>query len=318
MTLRDQLIASTSAVLDQLPGIRDGDVSAIHDARVATRRIRAVLPIVSAGYPQADLKRAGRTAHRAGQALGRVRDLDVAIELIGELEHRSPAAAGCAAELRRSIAAQQVTARRRLVKEFENLPLVGLTKVAARLPQRRWPISLAGRQECDGPIRDALRERAVALRHAVEHSSGVYFPKRAHRVRIEAKKLRYVLEMTNGPEAIAPRGLKLLKKTQEELGSLHDRDVLRERFARLSHSSVAAVLAVIDAECQQLFAAYAARRAALLEVCAAVDRFATPVRSVRTAWLLGLASVAVPAAVVLAAGARAPRARLADGTRALR
>ena len=56
MNLRGQLVASTLALLDQLPGVRDGGVEAIHDARVATRRIRALLPILSICYPQADLK----------------------------------------------------------------------------------------------------------------------------------------------------------------------------------------------------------------------------------------------------------------------
>jgi CHAD domain-containing protein len=320
MTLRAQLLDSTSALLDQLPGVRDGNADAVHDARVATRRMRALMPILSACYPQADLKGTARTAKRAGRALGRVRDLDVAIELIGELEQTSPAVAGRAAEVRRAIAAKQLTARRRLVKEFDDLPLAELKNIPTHLPGGRWILSRLAMQEWDGPVREALREQAAALRHAIEHGSGVYFPKRAHAVRIDAKKLRYVLEMTSDPEAIAPGGLKALKKTQEVLGSLHDREVLRDRFARLAKkdeddgSSVEAVVAAIGAECQQLFATYVTRRATLLEVCDAVERFAasTPGRLVRTGSLLRAASVALPVAALLAVRigvARAARER---------
>ena len=219
MTLRRQLLTSTSALLDQLPGVRDGGVEAIHDARVATRRIRALLPVLSVCYPQTDLKRTAGTIKKAGRALGRVRDLDVAIELITELERTSPAAAGRAAEVRHLIAAKQLTARRRLVKKFDDLPLGAVMSAAVQLPKNRWHVVRAGMQECDGPIRDALRDHAAALRHAIDHGSGVYFPKRAHAVRIDAKKLRYILEMTNDPEAIAAGGLKTLKKAQEILGA---------------------------------------------------------------------------------------------------
>ncbi len=318
MTLRAQLLDSTLALLDQLPGVRDGNVDAVHDARVATRRMRALLPILSACYPHTDLKSTARTVKKAGRALGRVRDLDVAIELIGELERTSPAVAERAAEVRRSIAAKQLTARRRLVKEFDGLPLGALKSVAAHLPRARWAVSRVGMRECDGPVRDALREQAAALRQAVEHGSGVYFPKRAHSVRIDAKKLRYVLEMADDPDTIAPDGLKILKKSQEILGRLHDREVLRQRFARLAvndedDASLEAALAEIDGECQQLFASYVTRRAALLEVCDSVERFAasTHVRFIRPVALLRVASMALPVAAVLAVRAGAGRAILA-------
>jgi CHAD domain-containing protein len=316
MILRAQLLDSTLALLDQLPGVRDGNADAVHDARVATRRLRALMPILSVCYPHADLKGTARTVKKAGRALGRVRDLDVALELIGELERTLPPVAGHAADVRASLAAKQLSARRRLVKEFDDLPLADLKNVPAHLPGGRWIVSRVSGQECDGPVRKALGEQAAALRDAIEHGSGVYFPKRAHAVRIDAKKLRYVLEMASDPEAIAPGGLKALKKTQEVLGSLHDREVLRDRFARLAkkdkddESTVEAVVAAIGAECERLFATYVTRRASLLEVCDAVERFAasTPGRFVRPGSLLRAASVALPLAAVVAVRAAAARA----------
>ena len=205
MTLRGQLLARRRPFSNSFP-----ESATATSTRSTTRVSRRgacgrCCRFSSICYPETDLKSTARTVKKAGRALGRVRDLDVAIELIGELERTSPAVAGRAAEVRRSIAARQLRARRRLVKEFDDLPLAAVKSVAAHLPKGRWAVSRAGMQECDGPVRDALREQAAALRQAIEHGSGVYFPKRAHGVRIDAKKLRYVLEMTDDPDADCAR-----------------------------------------------------------------------------------------------------------------
>jgi CHAD domain-containing protein len=324
MTLRQRFLASSAALLDQIPAVRDADVRAIHEARVATRRMRAALPILSACYPHPNLKTVAGTLKKAGRALGRVRDLDVAVEVIAELERTSPPSAARAAEVRRAIVAKQLTARRRLVKVFDDLPLDQLQSLAADLARSHRTGSMGGRPECDGAIRDALREQAAALRQAIAHGSGVYFPKRAHAVRIDAKKLRYVLEMTKDPQAVAHNGVTVLRKAQDVLGKLHDRDVLRKRFARLADdeedSSLAAALVAIDAECQELFATYLSRRPALLEVCDGIDRFVARMRwpYFSTSSFLRVAAVALPAAAVLAARADVPHAALARVTRLTR
>ena len=65
-----------------LPAARAGEVSAIHQARVATRRLREALPLVARGAPGRKLARAVR---RLTRALGPVRELDVALLTLGEL-----------------------------------------------------------------------------------------------------------------------------------------------------------------------------------------------------------------------------------------
>src|SRR5688572_4818624 len=80
-------------------GIRDGDADAIHGARVATRRLRAALPILTGGSARRG-EGPDEVIKTAGRALGKARDVDVAIELLDELERRSPEAAPAAATLR--------------------------------------------------------------------------------------------------------------------------------------------------------------------------------------------------------------------------
>ena len=42
------VVRQINLLLGHLPGVRDADVDHVHDARVATRRIRELLPLVSA------------------------------------------------------------------------------------------------------------------------------------------------------------------------------------------------------------------------------------------------------------------------------
>ena len=65
------------ALEKNLPAAARGNVDALHQARVATRRIREALPVVSAGSRGRRLERQMR---KITQALGPVRDLDVALQ----------------------------------------------------------------------------------------------------------------------------------------------------------------------------------------------------------------------------------------------
>jgi CHAD domain-containing protein len=44
-------------------------------------------------------------------------------------------------------------------------------------------------------LRYTLRDRARMAAEAVDHATGVYFPRRAHAARIAIKKLRYAMEI---------------------------------------------------------------------------------------------------------------------------
>ena len=78
LLVRQRLRALTST----LPAARVGDVHAIHQARVATRRLREALPLVATGEKGRKLEREIR---RLTRSLGPVRELDVAFEMLEEL-----------------------------------------------------------------------------------------------------------------------------------------------------------------------------------------------------------------------------------------
>lgn len=62
-----------------------GDADAIHDLRVAVRRLSQCLDVFSGLFPPKSAKRVRKRIRRIRQLAGDVRDLDIALELIGKV-----------------------------------------------------------------------------------------------------------------------------------------------------------------------------------------------------------------------------------------
>ena len=78
LMIRQRLAALTR----MLPGAHAGEVTAIHQARVATRRLREALPLVARGSSG---RKVARIVRRLTRSLGPVRELDVALQTLDEL-----------------------------------------------------------------------------------------------------------------------------------------------------------------------------------------------------------------------------------------
>jgi CHAD domain-containing protein len=76
----DELFSHGDEVLDT------ADIERVHDMRVASRRLRAVLEIFEPVFPQGDFKSVLRDVKALADALGERRDPDVHIEAMEELE----------------------------------------------------------------------------------------------------------------------------------------------------------------------------------------------------------------------------------------
>ena len=316
-------IWNLQAVLSFVPSVRNGDAEAIHDARVATRRLRAIVPILSAADPSEVWDETHRILKTTGRSLGRARDLDVAIELLDDLERRSPAAAPGAAAMRARLRAKQLGRRRKLIKRLEALELDSLLVPSLSridhlhgslngLPWRKpgsWGRPGSGRM-----LRGVIGEQAHAVQEAIDHASGVYFPKRAHAVRVSLKKLRYAVELLDDREPGRRAALRTLKSTQETLGQIHDREVLNQRLKSLvSKQAMAgadALADVLTAECLALFDQYRARRPEVRAICDALLEWARPPKSTgATSRMLKVGAVALPSAAVVLLANRSHRAR---------
>lgn len=287
----------------QLPGVRDGSDEAIHDARVATRRLREALPLLGSPRPARD--KVDRWLKRTGRALGRIRDLDVMLGLAIAAVQRLPAAAvplqHLLVELHRLRDAGLRRAVKRLERQDRKLPMAALridrrTTWGAALRKPPWEPILAER----------ILRRADSLEMAVARAGGINFPNRVHDVRIAAKKLRYALEAADATGTVHVAGaMPLLKHVQDVLGHLHDRHVFVQTVGE--HAAEAgpehgtafdAVRAYIETECRDLHRRYLDERADLLALCVAT-------RSAVRAPRLGLLTAVRNPAVLAAAGALA-------------
>ena len=263
-SLQTYLSDNARSLIALIPTARDGGVEAIHDARVATRRIRAALDIITRHRPEPHLDEAAAMTRRLARALGRARDVDVSLELLSDLERRAPAAASAAAFCRGRLLRERTAARRRLVRKIDSMPIDTLpTLLAVHLPR------------LTNVLAERAQERAGRVIDAVHHASGVYFPKRAHAARVGIKKLRYLLEFGAASDEEAVR---VLRKCQQTLGEVQDRKVLYDTVAALREDSSAdlePLLAQVEAESVVLYDRFLERRDELLAACA---RIAAPSR----------------------------------------
>ena len=276
----DHLRAQAVSIIRTLPQLYDGEVDAIHDARVGSRRIRELIPLTADWHPQAAIDDLENTFRSIGKRLGRVRDADIRRALLTRLESRIPPAAASLLALRREQERDRLRLVRKTIKRFERLDLARLLDdiVAGRSIARRWVSASAG---WPNQLRRAIRERACEARESVHRATGVYFPNRLHRTRIAVKKLRYALEIAcaAGAEPALNDSLRYLKNTQEVLGDLHDRQVLIDdlparptRETKIEPDHVILETQVVDAECHDLHEQFLKRRSKALEICERLEQ----------------------------------------------
>jgi CHAD domain-containing protein len=270
----------TSVLSMQLDGVYDGQIDAIHDARVATRRIRELLALVPP-FNAADRETDVPDMYReVGRTLGRVRDIDVQIALIRDLERHTPQTAPSLVLIRQDHERERLAKLRRLIKTLERLDV----ETMLRSTTIRHPAGPRSRLAARGwreHLRRLLLERAGTARERIQHATGVYFPNRAHNARIAIKRLRYAAEISleTGTSDLR-KPIKVLRKGQEVLGALHDRRGLAETLTRytgrehVAADHLALTEQVLEGEVLDLHSQYLSRRSDLREACADIERVA--------------------------------------------
>jgi CHAD domain-containing protein len=217
---------------EALPGAISGDPAALHRARVATRRLREALPVAGAGVNGGKRRRVRRLVRRLTRALGTVRELDVALQI---LEERADAedAQGSAIDRARGLVRLERQARRE--EMLRRLSRINPEKLQRRLadfvteveasPAEAWRRALAAR----------LAHRSRRLDQAISRAGSMYVPVTLHAVRIAAKKLRYALELAaeSGIPEARPH-VTTVKRAQTALGRLQDLQVVLRQVDRAS------------------------------------------------------------------------------------
>jgi CHAD domain-containing protein len=259
-----------------LRGLERGDTRMLHAARVASRRLRELVPILQ--LDAAVSRKLGRRLRKMTNRLGEVRELDVLLLLIDELhearrEHSAPLS-----RLAVTVARARDEVRRRLADDLPTREMRRLAKrlsaVSEELAERDGRQAGARRAHQWRWVIDArVARRAQQLELAIRDAGAVYLPERLHAVRLAIKKLRYAAELSLEVAGKSMAPLRILTRQQDALGRMHDLQILIERVrhmqATLAPPSVTVwrgldrLISLLDEDCRRLHARYMRGRPAL-------------------------------------------------------
>jgi len=272
MLIRQQLQALTRA----LPAAQKGDAHLLHEARVASRRLRERLPLV---LPNSSGRKFVRKVRRLSRALGPARELDVALQTLDEISSANDVPSAAVAKLRQLMRQERQRLYAAMNTEVARVDVDKLRRRAVAAVRKAHHVPTAARHSKRmAAARERAALRAIRLRAAIDNAAGLYLPDRLHDVRIAIKKMRYSLEMVrelSGSRAMAR--IATLKGAQDLLGRMHDLEVLIGRVRAVQGSSSAANLRLsagldrlvrrLETECRQIHGHYMAHRKKLLTVC---------------------------------------------------
>ena len=280
--LRQRLVS----LLNAMPAAQAGDEISVHQARVASRRLREALPVLGGRADEQALEQAQRRVRRITRALGPVRELDVTLLLLAELEAKGTTPKRAIARVRKAVLEER---HKRRTEMLEVITPARLEKLRKRLVKVSSPES-----HVSAVPRNALAEaaaqsafRAKTLKAAIDHAGGIYVADRLHRVRIEAKKLRYALEIQRQlSRSRAAAALARLKTEQDLLGRIHDLEILIDRTRgaqsklsprdRIGMAELNKLIRVLEDECRTGHAVYMGSRPSLVKLCDGIIAAADP------------------------------------------
>jgi CHAD domain-containing protein len=240
-------------LMQELSGVRrNDDIEPIHQARVASRRIRAALTMFLDCF---DLRKAAQWPKRIRKLtreLGAARDKDVQIEFVGQFletldakdRKNRPGVERLLLRLQQSRQALQAEVIRlldKLEKAGTLAQMYGqMEKNLFILKSRATPVSSSFAREA---TRVHIRDRKAGLVACEKSFDDPQDILGHHQMRIEAKKLRYTCEISN-PVYVGRLTdfIAVFKQVQSLLGDIHDCDVwVQDVDAFMEHERLATI-----------------------------------------------------------------------------
>ena len=162
----------TRALRRQLAAAVAGKDTGVHQARVASRRLREAIPVLTEGLEHTKAAKAQRKIRRLTQALGTVRELDVTLHLIDELSERPGVPRAALAEVRALVIEEREQRRAVMLKRLGEIDgeklgrrLHAVREALARpTPGHAWRPALASR----------IARRGRRLEHAIDNAGQIY------------------------------------------------------------------------------------------------------------------------------------------------
>ena len=239
----DQFVSLESKVL------KGDNPEAIHDIRVASRRLQQVLDLLYPPPRPQKVRKLRRTIRRARRVLSAVRNCDVLLDRVERVLSRKRTSRREAWEVFRDYL--QERREQSFRKASRRLSRLNLSAFYVRLrehlktsvPAQSDSAPRAGQQAT--PIRDrddllrarldaALRETWSSLESRVAQAKETPEAATLHAVRIAAKRVRYLIEVIHELDVSgSAEALAYLRDLQQHLGDWHDLEVLEQMMLEM-------------------------------------------------------------------------------------
>ena len=231
-SLRELLAKRLRKFVTVLPkALGEDNSEAIHDLRVASRRLQQVL-VTMFPKPRSDqARRIVRVLQRARRAVGGWRDCDVLVELLERRIRRlrNPEERRAWETVHESVQERRANEIRRARRKLANHRLFTLAQDVARLTAPGPDQSDAGADGAGGiGAADALGQSISGgwqqWRDSMARAAETLDPPDLHAFRIQSKRLRYRIELARDLGALdCDPVLEFLRSLQDGLGQMHDR-----------------------------------------------------------------------------------------------
>ena len=251
----------------------DGDGDALHRTRVASRRLRELVPVLR--LDAHTTRKLSRSLKKVTRRLGVVRDVDVLMCLIEELHRDRRYSSNALQRVQSAVEAERKTAGERLDARLPRAKLQKVTRRLKRLTKQLQADDTSSREAGEPRGRKATlwaieartTRRATRVGDAIAAAGTVYAPAPLHQVRIALKKFRFALELKAEASLQPATGeIAALKNAQDLLGRLHDLQVLIDRARELQAARVGSDLTasrelgslvrLLERDCRKLHARY--------------------------------------------------------------
>ena len=225
--------------------LKGDDSEAIHDMRVASRRLQQVLDLLYSKPRPQELRRLRRQIRRCRQVLGEVRNCDVLLELVGRsLGRKRSARREAWTAVQQFLLMRRSETFLRAMRKFGKINFavfyVNLKEILHR-DKARDHSAEHQHHGTDVPVHTfagdltrGLESAWSGFEDAIGESHHHSRPEVIHAARIATKRLRYLLEVFHefGVAGTAD-ALAWLRQLQKHLGDWHDLEVLEQMMIEM-------------------------------------------------------------------------------------
>jgi CHAD domain-containing protein len=249
----------------------------IHGFRTTARRIEALLASVF-DEPRKNERKLLKQLERVRRRAGRVRDLDIQIKNLQDLQ------LGREAQCRQQVLQHLRDGRRKALKKLtESLDEGTVGRLQKRLRRAASKISKA-RSHHSGASSNGSKKQPTARAFAARRLQALQqklplSEQTVHEYRLRCKRLRYTLELSTDPEAATL--IEQLKEVQDAVGKWHDSTVLLETAQSvIDHpGSCPMISALRNLSKAQLWQALQVTRSIVIALAAPPERKLIPVKA---------------------------------------